>query len=207
MRNRYSLIALLTLSIAANAWASTPLLPLHNDQDHSGEDSGIVRFHGSVFASPCVMAMQSRIQDVEMGEISARRFHQAGDRSQPVLIKVYLKDCLKGASMVRGSVASKTTGNNWRAWTTGEQAVQLTFIGESDDINSQLLHTEGSTRGAGIRLLDADGKPLELNQTERPYLVKTGDSELTFMAALEATTTRVSAGDFRGLIRLKMEYL
>lgn len=207
MRNRYSLFALLALSIAAQAWSDTPLTPQHNDGDHSGEDSGVVRFHGSVFASPCVLAMKSRIQDVEMSDISARRFHQAGDRSQPVLVKVYLKDCLKGASMVRGSVAAKTSAQNWRAWSTGEQAVQLTFIGEADAANSQLIHTEGSTRGAGIRLLDSDGKALELNQTQRPYLVKTGDSELTFMAALESTGTSVTAGDFRGLVRLKMEYL
>jgi P pilus assembly protein, pilin FimA len=207
MRNRFSLLALLAIGITTQAWSDTALLPQHNDQDHSGEDSGVVRFHGSVFASPCVLAMQSRIQDVEMSDISARRFHQAGDRSQPVLVKVYLKDCLKGASMARGSVASKTAGENWRARTTGEQAVQMTFIGESDIANRQLLRTSGSVHGAGIRLMDANGKSLDLNQTQRPYLVKTGDSELTFLAALESTETHVSAGEFHGLIRLKMEYL
>jgi hypothetical protein len=36
--------------------------------------------------------------------------------------------------------------------------------------------------------------------------VKTGDSSLTFIAVLESTGRNVTAGNFSGLLRLKMEY-
>lgn len=207
MRNHFPLLALLTLGITFQALADVPIQSAHNDQDHASEDGGIVRFHGSVFASPCVLMTQSRFQDVELGDISAQRFHQAGDRSEPVRFKLYLKDCLKGASRSRTSLASRATGEDWRSYTTGEQAVQLTFIGEADPVNTQLLRTTGTTIGAGIRLLDRKGNALDLAQTHVPELVKTGDSELSFFAALESTGRNVSAGEFSGLVRLKMEYL
>ncbi|WP_058910658.1 fimbrial protein [Entomohabitans teleogrylli] len=207
MQNRLLLLALIASGVSFSALADIPLQPQHYNQGQRVEDSGIVHFHGSVYASPCVLAPQSRLQVIELGDVSARSFRQMGDRSKPVLVKIYFKDCLKGAAQSRSSLASKTTGNDWRAYTTGEQAVQLTFIGESDPANSQLLRTTGNVLGAGVRILDIKGRALDINQTQPPYVVKTGDSELTFMAALESTGTWVTAGEFRGLLRLKMEYM
>lgn len=207
MQNRFALCAFLALGVVFQAQSTVPQLPQHQDRDHAGEDGGIVRFHGSVYASPCVMAGESRMQDIDMGEMTARSFHRAGDHSQPVLIKIYLRDCLKGASMARSSLASKMTGRDWRAYTTGEQAVQMTFIGESDVADPALLHTTGMVQGAGIRLMDMSGNKLAINQTQTPSLVKYGDSVLTFMAALESTGNSVTAGEFQGLLRVKMEYL
>lgn len=206
MQNPFPYVALLALGVAFQSWADVPAQSQHRAQGHASEDSGIVRFHGSVFASPCVLMTQGRIQDVEMGEISAQRFRQAGDRSEPVRFKVYLKDCLKGASQGRGSIASRTTGNDWRAYSTGEQAVQMSFVGEPDVNNSQLLQTTGSSRGAGVRLLDHGGNALNVGQTHAPWLINPGDSEMNFMASLESTGQHVSAGDFHSLVRLKMEY-
>ncbi|MGM1328343.1 fimbrial protein, partial [Klebsiella michiganensis] len=98
-------------------------------------------------------------------------------------------------------------GNSKHLYTTGEQAVQLTFIGESDERNRQLLRLTGSISGAGIRLLDVKERALDINQTQPPFIVKTGDSSLTFIAVLESTGRNVTAGNFSGLLRLKMEYL
>ncbi|KFB98748.1 MrfE family protein [Trabulsiella guamensis ATCC 49490] len=207
MPNKLPLLALLAVGVTFQTCADSPLLPSPTTQDRVGEESGIVRFHGSVYASTCVLTTKSRIQDIELGEISARQFHQAGDRSQPVRFTLYLKDCLKGASQARTSLGPKSTGDNWRAYSTSEQAVQVTFIGESDINNRQLIRTTGSTQGAGVRLMDMKGNALEVNQTHRPYLVNPGDSELNFLAALESTGTNVLAGEFSGLVRLKMEYL
>lgn len=209
MKTRLSLLALFVfgISMPALADADIPLQPQHYNQDHQGEDGGNVIFNGSVYASPCVLAPQSRLQIIEMGEISARRFHQAGDRSQPVLVRVELRDCLKGASQARDSIASRTTGSSKHLYTTCEQAVQLTFIGESDEHNRQLLRLTGSISGAGIRLLDVKERALDINQTQPPFIVKTGDSSLTFIAVLESTGRNVTAGNFSGLLRLKMEYL
>lgn len=122
-------------------------------------------------------------------------------------VHIEFRDCLKGASQARDSIASRTTGNRKQLYTTGEQAVQLTFIGESDAYNRRLLHLTGSISGAGIRLLDVKERALDINQTQSPFIVKTGDSSLTFFAVLESTAYDVTAGNFSGLLRLKMEYL
>jgi len=208
MKTRLSLLVLFISGISMPALADTnvPLQPQHYNRDHQGEDGGNVMFSGSVYASPCVLAPESRLQTVDLGEISARSFHQAGDRSQPALVRVELRDCLKGASQVRDSIAARTTGNTRQLYTTGERAVQMTLTGESDEHNSQLLRMTGGSSGAAIRLLDVKQRPLGINQTQAPFVVKSGDSSQTFLAVLESTGHSVSAGHYSGTLRLKMEY-
>ncbi|HEM6801136.1 fimbrial protein [Citrobacter koseri] len=207
MQIQIRLYVLLAASVMFQASADIPRLPQYYTSEHSSEDSAVVRFHGSVLASPCELVALNNIQVVDMGNISASSFHQAGDRSRPVMIKFHLRDCLKGASGVQASVSTGTRSNRRHTQPGGARPVQLTFVGESDLGNSQLLRTTGSMKGAGVRFLDIQGKALDINQVSSPYLVGYGDSELTFMAMLESTGRNVSAGEFRGLVRLKMEYL
>ncbi|WP_300005214.1 fimbrial protein [uncultured Cedecea sp.] len=208
MKTRMSLLALIVIgmSMPVLSDSNVPLQPQHYNRDYQGEDSGNVMFTGSVYASPCVLAPESRLQTVDLGEISARGFHRSGDRSKPAVIRIELRDCLKGASQSRSSLAARTTGNNKNLYTTGEQAVQMTLLGESDEHNSQLLRMTGGSSGAAIRLLDAKQRPLDINQTHAPFVVKSGDSSQTFLAVLESTGRNVSAGNFSGTLRLKMEY-
>ncbi len=209
IKTRLALLALFLFSISQQTLAdiSVPTLPQHEDQDHQSEDGGKVMFHGSVYASPCVLAPESRLQTVDLGEINARSFHQSGDRSQPTQIRVEFRDCLKGASQARDSGAAKTIGDHKHRYTNnGEQAVQMTMMGDSDENNPQLLHLTGTTSGAAIRLLDTQRRALDINQTQSPLLVKSGDSSQIFHAALESTGQNVTAGHFNGLLRLKMEY-
>lgn len=209
MKTRLALLALFLFSVSQQTLAdiNVPILPQHQDKDHQGEDGGKVMFHGSVYASPCVLAPASRLQTVDLGEMSAGSFHQAGDRSRPAQVRVEFRDCLKGASQARDSGAARTIGDNKHRYTNNaEQAVQMTMIGDSDENNPQLLHLTGSTSGAGIRLLDTHQRALDINQTQSPFLVKSGDSSQVFHAALESTGRNVTAGHFNGLLRLKMEY-
>ena len=208
MKTRLSLLTLFIFGTSMQVLADThvALQSGSTDQDNNGEFNVNVMFHGSVYASPCVFAPQSHLQIIELGEISARQFHQAGDRSKPVLIHIEFRDCLKGAAQARDSLASRTTGNNKYLYTTGEQAVQMTFMGESDEHNPQLLRLTGTTTGAGIRILDDKQRALDINQTQAPIIVKSGDSSQTYMATLESTGLNVTAGHFNGLLRLKMEY-
>lgn len=54
------------------------------DMSNVSGEYGNVRFHGRVFVSPCVLDMASRDQTIDLGDISASRFRQGGDRSDPV---------------------------------------------------------------------------------------------------------------------------
>lgn len=172
----------------------------------SGE-YGDVHFHGRVYVSPCVLAMSSRDQTVDLGEISARAFHQSGDRSRPVLVSLYLNDCLKGAGHSLEDRPGQSSATPEFVRSTVEQGVSVTLMAEGDPDNRDLARISGDVRGAGIRILTMKEKPVALGQTERMLILKPGDNAVNFLAALESTGQDVTAGEFRGLIRLKLEYL
>lgn len=88
-----------------------------------------------------------------------------------------------------------------------EQGVSITLMAEGDPDNRDLARISGDVQGAGIRILTMKEKPVALNQTERMLILKPGDNAVNFLAALESTGREVTAGEFRGLIRLKLEYL
>lgn len=87
------LCALLMAGMACSVQATSGR---HDMSNVSGE-YGNVRFHGRVFVSPCVLDMASRDQTIDLGDISASRFRQSGDRSDPVLVTLHLNGCLKGS--------------------------------------------------------------------------------------------------------------
>ena len=185
---------------------SAELTTAHRNLYHAERQNGVVHFRGAVMASPCILDSASQEQDIAMGDISARQFHQAGDQSKQVTFVVKMKDCLTGAYEYHRDLPGEMTGNRNRVYTTGEQVISLSFSGETDDVNPDLLKVQG-VRGLGLRLMDHNGKPLSLNQTHNPYLLPSGDSNLTFIAALESTQKYTGAGSYYGMVRLMLEYL
>ena len=87
---------LCALLMAGMAWQVQATSGRQDMSNVSGE-YGNVRFHGRVYVSPCVLDMASRDQTINLGDISAGRFRQGGDRSDPVLVTLYLNGCLKGS--------------------------------------------------------------------------------------------------------------
>lgn len=167
----------------------------------------IVHFQGSVYASPCILELNTQEQYVDLGEINARAFHRIGDRSTPVTFSVRLKDCQRGASTSLTNSAGEATQNGDRYYLTGESAVSLSIAGDPDLYNADLVHVSGNVKGAGLRIFSQEHENLILNQPKGSWIIKPGDNNITLHAALEATRQTVSAGTFSGLIRLKLEYL
>lgn len=207
MRHTLSSLTLLMMSLTLPLQAETLRLPDLKAGEQTREVNGIVRFHSLDLTLPCTVITQSHMRDIALGAIDAGRFHQAGDRSQPVHIRLNLKNCLKGAAGAPAPNGAKRVVSNRAANPEGERTIQLIFMGEADPSNAELLRIHGTVQGAGIRLLDINGNALAFNQTARSYLINAGDSEFDFMAALESTGGHVSNGEFSSLIRLKMEYL
>lgn len=172
----------------------------------SGE-FGDVRFHGRVFVSPCVLDMSSRDQTIELGDISAGVFHRAGDRSRPVPVTLYLRDCLKGSGHMLQDFPGQTSEMPRLMHSTAERGVSLTIVAQGDAQNSDLGRITGSVLGAGIRVMTDRQQLIHLNQPQRMWILKPGDNAISFLAALESTGRDVTAGEFRGLLRLKLEYL
>lgn len=177
------------------------------DMSNTEAEAGNVHFHGRVFVSPCVLDMSTRDQSVELGDISAARFHQRGDRSTPVKFTVRLNDCLKGATETIENFPAEMSGRYLRVRGTGEQGVTIRFSAEGDSANADLVKLRGSVHGAGLRIMNGNQALLGLNRDQKLYLINPGNNTLTFLAALESTQQSVSAGEFQGLVRLEVEYL
>lgn len=197
------LCALLMAGMACSVQATSGR---HDMSNVSGE-YGNVRFHGRVFVSPCVLDMASRDQTIDLGDISASRFRQSGDRSDPVLVTLHLNGCLKGSGHTLKDFPGQTSELPELSHSTVERGVSMTLMAESAPGNSDLGRIRGDVRGAGIRLLTERNQLIHLNQPQRMWILKPGDNAIHFLAALESFGQEVTAGEFNGLVRLKLEYL
>lgn len=177
------------------------------DMSNVSGEYGNVRFHGRVFVSPCVLDMASRDQTIDLGDISASRFRQSGDRSDPVLVTLNLNGCLKGSGHTLRDFPGQTSEMPELAHSTVERGVSMTLMAEGAPENSDLGRIRGDVRGAGIRLLTERKQLIHLNQPQRMWILKPGDNAIHFLAALESFGQEVTAGEFNGLVRLKLEYL
>ena len=197
---------LCALLMAGMAWQVQATSGRQDMSNVSGE-YGNVRFHGRVYVSPCVLDMASRDQTINLGDISASRFRQGGDRSDPVLVTLYLNGCLKGSGHTLRDFPGQTSEMPELAYSTVERGVSMTMMAEGAPENSDLGRIRGDVRGAGIRLLTERKQLIHLNQPQRMWILKPGDNAIHFLAALESFGREVTAGEFNGLVRLKLEYL
>ncbi|ASK00672.1 TPA: type 1 fimbrial protein [Citrobacter freundii] len=197
------LCALLMAGMACSVQATSG----RQDMSNVYGEYGNVRFHGRVFVSPCVLDMASRDQTIDLGDISASRFRQGGDRSDPVLVTLYLNGCLKGSGHTLRDFPGQTSEMPELAYSTVERGVSMTMMAEGAPENSDLGRIRGDVRGAGIRLLTERKQLIHLNQPQRMWILKPGDNAIHFLAALESFGREVTAGEFNGLVRLKLEYL
>ncbi|MCY0725851.1 type 1 fimbrial protein, partial [Klebsiella pneumoniae] len=85
-------------------------------------------FHGRVFVSPCVLDMASRDQTIDLGDISASRFRQSGDRSDPVLVTLHLNGCLKGSGHTLKDFPGQTSELPELSHSTVERGVSMTLM-------------------------------------------------------------------------------
>ena len=197
------LCALLMAGMACSVQATSG----RQDMSNVSGEYGNVRFHGRVFVSPCVLDMASRDQTIDLGDISASRFRQGGDRSDPVLVTLYLNGCLKGSGHTLRDFPGQTSEMPELAYSTVERGVSMTMMADGAPENSDLGRIRGDVRGAGIRLLTERKQLIHLNQPQRMWILKPGDNAIHFLAALESFGREVTAGEFNGLVRLKLEYL
>ena len=171
------LCALLMAGMACSVQATSG----RQDMSNVSGEYGNVRFHGRVFVSPCVLDMASRDQIINLGDISASRFRQGGDRSDPVLVTLYLNGCLKGSGHTLRDFPGQTSEMPELAHSTVERGVSMTMMAEGAPENSDLGRIRGDVRGAGIRLLTERKQLIHLNQPQRMWILKPGDNAIHFL--------------------------
>ena len=128
------LCALLMAGMACSVQATSG----RQDMSNVSGEYGNVRFHGRVFVSPCVLDMASRDQTIDLGDISASRFRQGGDRSDPVLVTLYLNGCLKGSGHTLRDFPGQTSEMPELAHSTVERGVSMTLMAEGAPENSHV---------------------------------------------------------------------
>ncbi|HEJ7139256.1 TPA: type 1 fimbrial protein [Serratia marcescens] len=188
------------LLCGGSALAATPLGVIEGT-------TGTVSFHGGLLSSPCSLTPDSRDQSVDLGDVSARDFRNAGDRSAPVRFRLSFRNCLLGARALADNPAGPRNGDAGRLYLQGEQAATLVFLGESDVDNPSLLKLNGGVQGIGLRLQDQQGQALELNQRSRPYILQPGSNTLWFSASVESTQQAVMAAGFAAVAHIQVIYL
>lgn len=188
------------LLCGGSAMAATPLGVIEGT-------TGTVSFHGGLLSSPCSLTPDSLDQSVDLGDVSARDFRNAGDRSAPVRFRLSFRNCLLGARALADNPAGPRNGDAGRLYLQGEQAATLVFLGESDVDNPSLLKLNGGVQGIGLRLQDQQGQVLELNQRSRPYILQPGSNTLWFSASVESTQRAVMAAGFAAVAHIQVIYL
>lgn len=164
---------------------------------------GTVYFYGGLLSSPCTLAPESQEQSIDMGDISARSFKRVGDRSEPVVFNLRLEDCLLGV----GGRFKSLDGQGTTRYLRGEQAVTVTFLGDSDTSNTELLHLNGDIKGVGLRLFNSKGTPIAINKPLDSKVLHPGDNDLLLSASLESTKIYILANSFNSVLHLKLDYL
>jgi type 1 fimbria pilin len=144
------------LLCGGSALAATPLGVIEGT-------TGTVSFHGGLLSSPCSLTPDSRDQSVDLGDVSARDFRNAGDRSAPVRFRLSFRNCLLGARALADNPAGPRNGDAGRLYLQGEQAATLVFLGESDVDNPSLLKLNGGVQGIGPVEILFFGDQRELN--------------------------------------------
>lgn len=169
--------------------------------------TGTIGFFGGLLSAPCSLVPDSRDQAIDLGEVSARDFQNAGDRSAPVRFRLSFRNCLLGAKALADNPAGQRNGDAGRLYLQGEQAATLVFLGDSDMNNPDLLKLNGGVQGIGLRLTDQQGRALSLNQQSRPYILQPGSNTLWFRAQLESTQKYMQASQFTGVVHVQLVYL
>ncbi|CAI1182180.1 fimbrial protein [Serratia ficaria] len=193
-------LLLCALLCVGSATAATPLGVVQGT-------TGTVSFYGGLLSAPCSLAPDSQDQSIDLGEVNARDFQNAGDRSAPVRFRLSFRNCLLGARALADNPAGPRNGDANRLYLQGEQAATLVFLGESDIANPQLLKLNGGVQGIGLRLRDQQGCALALNQQSRPYILQPGSNTLWFSASVESTQRAVMAAGFAAVAHIQVIYL
>lgn len=183
----------------ALALAAIPLVASAADKPDARGPNAQFLVSGTLLENACSLAMDSAYQDIWLGDTGTAALHQAGAQGTPVAIKLRLRGC------VRTEGGRRDEQGGALAWSSAEPVIGLTFRAPADMDNSELARVSGAA-GFGLRLTDAQRRPIKLNQPSRPWFVQPGDSVLTYYVTPERTSAPLRAGAFHAHINLHLTY-
>lgn len=184
-----TLLALLALPCAEPAWA----------QSASDDQTAILQVSGALLESACQLDMGSAYQEVGLGELSTAHLARPGDQGTAVALTLKLRDCVRN----RGGRHEAQGGT--LVWSAIEPVMGLRFSAMSDPDNPQLVKVQGAG-GFGLRLTDAEQRPIALERAGHTWLVSPGNNLLTYYIIPERTAAPLSPGHFRANLNFHLSY-
>lgn len=146
----------------------------------------LVSVTGNLIGNTCVVAADSKEQEVPLGTIGMKQFARAGAVSN-----------IKTPFTIRLEACGPTFAG-----------VKIRFSGTPDNDDPQLVKiADGGATGVAVQILDKDGVLLPLNTQTTAWGTPGDDSvEMTFYARLAATGAPVNAGDVSAFATWTTEY-
>ncbi|EPL6453887.1 MULTISPECIES: fimbrial protein [Providencia] len=160
------------------------------------QGSGVINFTGKVINAPCSIPGDGTI-NVDLGQVANKVLETGNKFSQSVQYNIQLENCdlgeVKDASdKVIFPAVSK---------------VKVTFTGTPDTTAKELLANTGTSKGVGVRLINADGATMKVGDTSVEMPLADGPNKLAFSARVEANGNKVETGSIISQATYALNYL
>ena len=160
---------------------------------------GQIYVSGALLAGACGLRMDSEAQDIWLGETSTASLRRAGDEGTSVPVELHLTGCLP----VAAASLDRRTGN--MVWSHAEPAVSVSFYAPVAPDMPAFILADGVS-GLAVRLRDATGKTVRLNERNAPSLVYPGDNILRYTLTPVRTPAPLLPGAWRAVVNFGVSY-
>ncbi|TQI78370.1 type 1 fimbria pilin [Serratia fonticola] len=162
--------------------------------------NGEVHMNVGLVESPCSLDIASSSTEIDLGSITQRQLNKAGRHSTSIPVHIMLNDC-----MFNNNVRSTTHGDNLY-FIQSQPSVMLKIFGDEDQDEPSLFKIYGDNEGVALRIEDMEHKAIHPGEPSRPQLLLPGRNDLVLYVQLSRTTKPLSAGAFRAVINIELEY-
>ncbi|WP_368884576.1 fimbrial protein [Providencia vermicola] len=160
------------------------------------QGSGVINFKGKVINAPCTLPGDGTV-NVDLGQVANKVLETGNKYSQNVQYTIALENCDLG----------EVKGENEEASFPAVSKVKVTFSGTPDSTKTELLANTGTSKGVGVRLLNANGAVMKLGDTSIEIPLVEGPNKLTFSARVEANGSKVETGSIISQATYALNYL
>ncbi|QWZ52061.1 type 1 fimbrial protein [Enterobacter bugandensis] len=161
------------------------ILPCQADNDLI-RGHGIVNMEGAIISTACDISMDSRYQDIDMGDESIRLLKRNSyGRAKPFSIQLINCDLMR-----------KKTETPW-------QFIEVVFDGAEDNGNFKV---NGTAKGIALRIESKDGA-VAIPGKPMPYVaMHNGDIRLDYNLRLEKKADAMIPGQYSSIIKYRINY-
>ncbi|EPU3837723.1 fimbrial protein [Providencia stuartii] len=160
------------------------------------QGSGVINFTGKVINAPCSLPGDGTV-NVDLGQVANKVLETGNKFSQSVQYTIALENCDLAA----------VTGADDKVLFPAVSKVKVTFSGTPDTTKKDLLANTGTSKGVGVRLINADGAIMKVGDTSVEMPLVNGANKLTFSARVEANGNKVETGSIISQATYALNYL